>query len=146
MIEEQTTAQHREMVWQYLRKNMSEADLLNFVTKVKQWKTKAYAPAFPQHCSGCGVQVSDYESYLKFPLLKEESEKGGFMSIRACSCGQPVTVIIACRRDLSENGLERREMFDSWVKAVVRDIGIPSWQAQVIIRSFFAEELLPSDL
>jgi hypothetical protein len=91
-----------------------------------------YKSAFPRKCANCGRVYPNLEVFLaetyqlkgRTGLLEnagcpEEGDEPIVELYRNCVCGSTMMEFFENRRDTSENGLRRRELFDDLLKQLV---------------------------
>ncbi len=114
--------------------------------RLKQYYTKC----FPKICKKCGViyrAPSDYHQLvLKTDALDRSAssavfEQNQLVERRLCSCGSELQIRVrGDRRDLSDSGIRRRDMFEVWVAKMARRTQKPQREVRnelrLILRAF----------
>ena len=97
---------------------LSELARINQFTESVRKKLKShYKEVFPKKCKSCGAVYRNIEQYLQATerLRKGDTiyDEAGLQEYRNCPCGSTLVLWTADRRDNSEYGQARRELFDS---------------------------------
>lgn len=104
--------------------------------------TPLQAEAFPKKCTACGKLYQDEMQFLAqtTPVVhapssiravaQEDGTNDLYLEVfRNCACGSTLMEFFHSRRDLSEDGITRRQLFDSMLK-ILEDAGQSRWQAR----------------
>ena len=92
--------------------------------------------SFPKRCGNCGRMYATSEQYLKETeklgndsglkaIYDDDDDKPILEVYRNCVCGSTLMDFFSDRRDLSERGLRRREIFQKVLDFLVQQ-GIPT--------------------
>lgn len=105
--------------------------------------TPLQAESFPKTCSSCGKIYQDEMQFLaqttpvthKPSSIRAVAQDDGSNDLylevfRNCGCGSTLMEFFHSRRDLSEDGITRRQLFESMLK-ILEDAGQPRQQARV---------------
>lgn len=106
------------------------------MTEVEEFDglTALLASAFPKTCRNCGYVYQSAEQFFAEtdgmargrPSLKSaEEDDGGVLveAFRNCRCGSTLMDEFACRRDMSEQGHQRRQIFDRLLRLLQTEAG-----------------------
>jgi hypothetical protein len=109
---------------------------------------KEFAPlqaeAFPKQCRSCGKVYADEQQFFALTtparaasdvrsVRDDEAAGDVYLEVfRNCVCGSTLMELFHSRRDLSEQGLTRRQLFDSMV-AVLMEAGHGRAEARSIL-------------
>ncbi|MFN3714115.1 MAG: oxidoreductase [Alcanivoracaceae bacterium] len=101
--------------------------------------------AFPKQCRNCGKVYADERQFLAEttaatqaasgirPVHHDNSDSNVYLEVfRNCVCGSTLMELFHSRRDLSEQGLTRRQLFDSML-AILREAGHDRQVARAIL-------------
>jgi len=91
--------------------------------------------AFPKRCRNCGRLYNDVDAFIKETKLLRKNESGlksttdedGSMSVelfRNCPCGSTLMDVFNNRRDISENGINRRNNFDKLMTMIQKQYDV----------------------
>ncbi|MCC1497229.1 oxidoreductase [Alcanivorax sp. 1008] len=107
--------------------------------------TPLQAESFPKHCRICGKVYEDQMQFLTqtTPVtyapssIREVAQEDGSHDLylevfRHCGCGATLMEFFHSRRDLSEDGITRRQLFDSMVK-ILEETGQTRQQARAAL-------------
>jgi DNA-directed RNA polymerase subunit N (RpoN/RPB10) len=101
--------------------------------------------AFPKQCRSCGKVYADEKQFLAETsaaahvpsdirsVHDDESEQNVYLEVfRNCTCGSTLMELFHSRRDLSEQGLTRRQLFDSMLN-ILLEAGHDRQEARAIL-------------
>jgi hypothetical protein len=101
--------------------------------------------AFPKQCRNCGRVYADEQQFLAettpaahvFSDIRSvpghASDSSVYLEVfRNCACGSTLMELFHSRRDLSEQGLTRRQLFDSML-TILREAGHDCQEALAIL-------------
>ena len=101
--------------------------------------------AFPKQCRSCGKVYADEKRFLAETsaaahvpsdirsVRDDESEQNVYLEVfRNCTCGSTLMELFHSRRDLSEQGLTRRQLFDSML-SILLEAGHDRQEARAIL-------------
>jgi len=109
------------------------------------------ARAFPKTCVTCNAvylneidffqrttPISNTATDIKVIKDDEENDADIFLEVfRNCACGSTLMELFHCRRDLSENGIRKRIIFETLLDGLVK-IGHDRMAARTMILEFIA--------
>ena len=103
------------------------------------------AEAFPKKCQGCGKVYADEQQFLAEttslahapsdirPVRDDDADSNIYLQVfRNCACGSTLMELFHSRRDLSEHGLTRRQLFDSML-TILLEAGHDRHEARAIL-------------
>lgn len=103
------------------------------------------AEAFPKKCSGCGKVYADEQQFLAETtsvahgpsdirsVRDDAADNNIYLEVfRNCACGSTLMELFHSRRDLSEPGLTRRQLFDSML-TILLEAGHDRQEARAIL-------------
>lgn len=101
--------------------------------------------AFPRKCQSCGKEYADEQQFLAETtsvahapsdirsVRDDEADGNVYLEVfRNCVCGSTLMELFHSRRDLSEEGLTRRQLFDSML-AILLEAGHDRQEARAIL-------------
>ncbi len=99
--------------------------------------------AFPKRCGNCGMTYKTVDDFVRATLninphrsgLKQGFDDDGQAIIelfRNCSCGSTLMDVFKSRRDMTKEGVKRREIFDQLVGRLV-ERGVQASEARTAI-------------
>jgi hypothetical protein len=107
--------------------------------------TPLQAEAFPKHCSVCGKCYQDEKQFLAETtsvlhapsdirtIAHEDGAQDVYLEVfRNCVCGSTLMEYFHSRRDLSEDGLSRRQLFDSML-SILEETGQERSKARALL-------------
>lgn len=118
---------------------------------IKKFPGAINPKAFPKTCGKCKKVYKDDISFLKettkaanassdIKVIREANIDGVdvFLEVfRNCQCGSTLMETFHCRRDLTELGIRKREIFDTLLKGLKRS-GYKAEDARMLILEFIA--------
>lgn len=103
------------------------------------------AEAFPKKCPSCGKVYASEQQFLAEttsvaytpsdirPVRDDAADSSIYLEVfRNCACGSTLMELFRSRRDLSEQGLTRRQLFDSML-AILLEAGHDRQEARAIL-------------
>ena len=103
------------------------------------------AEAFPKKCQSCGKVYADEQQFLAETtsvahgpsdirsVRDDDADSNIYLEVfRNCACGSTLMELFHSRRDLSEQGLTRRQLFDSML-AILLEAGHDRQEARAIL-------------
>ncbi|MCG8100517.1 MAG: oxidoreductase [Candidatus Thiodiazotropha taylori] len=106
--------------------------------------------AFPRVCSNCGREYPDLKTFIsetqqlegRSGLMEnigcpEEGDEPIVELYRNCICGSTLMEFFSDRRDTSDNGLRRRQLFDDLLAQLV-EMDIAAEEARKELKQFIA--------
>lgn len=104
-----------------------------------------YAKKFPKKCNTCEKIFNNREEYIKgTQKVSTPTSPGGsvlnnqgVLEFRNCKCGSTLLILLGNRRDESEFGVKRRQIFSECVEKIVSEKIADEERAQVIVRELF---------
>ncbi|MEE4251613.1 MAG: oxidoreductase [Alcanivoracaceae bacterium] len=107
--------------------------------------TPLQAESFPKKCRICGKVYQDQAQFLTqttpvthtSSCIREVAQEDGSHDLylevfRNCGCGSTLMEFFHSRRDLSEEGITRRQLFDSMMK-ILQEAGQAPQQARAML-------------
>ncbi len=108
---------------------------------------RLYAGKFPKKCNTCGRVYNDHAEYIELTKALRvggtifDDEDREVHEYRDCLCGSSLLVLIGDRRDESPFGQRRRQMFDVWLRRLMKRTGRPQEDMAVLLRQVFRAAL-----
>jgi DNA-directed RNA polymerase subunit N (RpoN/RPB10) len=109
--------------------------------------TPLQVESFPKKCSSCGRLYQDEMEFLAHTtpvshapssiraVAQEDGSNDLYLEVfRNCACGSTLMEFFHSRRDLSEEGITRRQLFESMLK-ILQDAGQSRQQARAALLS-----------
>lgn len=127
-----------------LEEELSELELISRFTDSVEEKLKAhYAPLFPKKCNNCGTIYESREAFIQatFRLAKVTTifDEIGLQEYRNCPCGSTLIVWTnKDRRDNSDYGRVRRELFDKCLTKLIQMSGRSEEEMEAKLRKIFS--------
>lgn len=124
---------------------VSLKSLTPYLDDMEQKMAVLYANKFPKKCNTCDKIFSNREEYIAGTrkVTTPTSPGGsvlnnqGVLEFRNCKCGSTLLILLANRRDESEFGIKRREIFAECVEKVVSEGVATRERAHIIVRELF---------
>ncbi|MFK7873637.1 MAG: hypothetical protein AB8C84_10830 [Oligoflexales bacterium] len=96
---------------------MTLSELSSLTESIESMLSKHYTNTFPKTCHTCGTiyeSLEDYQAKTKISASGRSSifNKFGVQEFRNCRCGSTLVLVSGDRRDQSEYGEARRQLFD----------------------------------
>lgn len=101
--------------------------------------------AFPKQCRNCGKVYADEQQFLAEtsaaahassdirPVRDDDGDSNVYLEVfRNCACGSTLMELFHSRRDLTEQGLTRRQLFDSML-TILLEAGHDRQEARAIL-------------
>lgn len=113
-----------------------------FSQTVEQRLKELYAAKFPKKCNTCGRVYADRRAYLE---ATEGIARGTLFEdiivqeCRNCICGSTLAILTSDRRDDSNFGRVRRELFDACVEKLAEVTGQPREELVMQMRKLFRD-------
>lgn len=117
--------------------------LSKFCESISSRLDKYYEDIFPKKCSSCGAEYSNYNDYLSKTSRLENDHSARFDAIglqdyRDCRCRSTLMIWTAdSRRDDSEFGKKRRELFADCLEKLKNDLSLPKEEIEESLRKAF---------
>lgn len=114
----------------------------SFTEKVKEKLTKHYSKIFPKKCNSCGTIYATREDFIAatHSLSTEDTifDEIGLQEYRNCPCGSTLIVWTRDRRDNSDYGKLRRQLFDDCLQKIKKISHEPEEQIITRLRKVFS--------
>ena len=116
--------------------------LSSFTENVQEKMSKHYAKIFPKRCNSCGTIYHSREEFLKatnsMATTDTVFDEIGLQEYRNCPCGSTLILWTRDRRDNSEYGRGRRELFDYCLRKLSKVTGQPEEDLVELLRKVFS--------
>jgi len=102
------------------------------------------AEAFPKQCRNCGKVYANEQQFLAetsaaahassdIRPVRDDDDSNVYLEVfRNCACGSTLMELFHSRRDLTEQGLTRRQLFDSML-GILLEAGHDRQEARAIL-------------
>ena len=127
------------------------AELSKLTESIEKMLAKHYENTFPKTCHNCGEiyeSLSDYQNKTQLASSGKSSvfNKFGVQEFRNCACGSTLVLISGDRRDQSEYGEARRQLFDRCFAKIREHSSETDDEIREFLRHLFRTGQLPKNV
>jgi hypothetical protein len=129
-----------------LAKELSHLELMSqLCQRIEEKLDFIYSAKFPKTCDNCGRCYDTREVYLAETTLKvaegDDHTRGQFVEYRYCVCSAVLVVLSDDRRDHTDFGVARRQLFDLCVDKLMQAAQIEKDSGVDMVRVIFRKIL-----